>query len=35
LRLSYAVCQLAVDMLYVVLLRVELDEEKSANLWVF
>jgi hypothetical protein len=35
LRLSYAVCQLAVDMLYVVLLRVELDEEGSANLWVF
>jgi hypothetical protein len=35
LRLSYAVCQLAVAMLYVVLLRVELDEEGSANLWVF
>jgi hypothetical protein len=26
---------LAVNMLYVVLLRVELDEEKSVNLWVF
>jgi hypothetical protein len=35
LRLSYAVCQLAVAMLYVVLLRVELDEEESVNLWVF